>query len=295
MGGEDEGLGPVGRRRLKVLAAVAVIGGLALLVSGEVRERRAADAEQRRLAGVLDLAVEPSRALEQWARYDEVRETAELDVVVVVRNDGPRGIRVLEGTLGPYALPGDVHVAPGQVAELVLQRSVPCAAADPQPVSVSSLQLQARTGAGVRDAVLPVDLELPAEAARRACGLVPFEDAVSVSYANRQERDEAYEVGLEVRTATRGAMSLDEVRPADGLTAVLLGPDGEPGPPLPWPMEPRSTVQVRLEVADCAAAAGAGDGPLLRLLLHDEAGAAATSELPDDDVRRALVADACSP
>lgn len=201
--GEDDGLGPVGQRRLQALATVAAVGGLALLVSGEVRERQAADAEQRRLAGVLDLAVEPSRALGQWARYDQVRETAELDVVVVVRNDGPRGVRVLEGTLGPYALPGDVHVASGQAAELVLQRSVPCATADPQPVSVRSLQLRARTGAGVRDAVLPVDLDLPAEAARRACGLVPFEDAVTVRYANRQERDEAYEVGLEVRTATR--------------------------------------------------------------------------------------------
>ncbi len=199
VGGEAEGLGPVGRRRLKALVAVVAVGGLALLVPDEVRERRAADAEQRRLAGVLDLAVEPSRGPEQRARYDEVRQTAELDVVVVVRNDGPRGVRVLRGTLGPYALPGDVHVPAGRTAALVLQRSVPCAAADPQPVRVSSLQLQARTGAGVRDAVLRVDLDLPADAARRACGPVPPETAVSVRYANRQERDEAYEVGLEVR------------------------------------------------------------------------------------------------
>jgi len=293
VGGEDAG---VDRRRLKVLAAVALLGGLAVVVAGEMREWRAAGAEERRMAAVLDLTVEPTRAVEQWARYDEVRQTAELDVSVHVRNDGPRGVRVLEVALGPWTLPGDVQVPPGEVAELVLQRSVSCTATAPEEVAVSGLQLQARTDAGVRGTTLPVDLVLPADAARRACGLVPFKDAVTVRFANRQERDEAYEVGLEVRTATRGPMRLDELRAAEGVTAVLLGPDGEPGPPLPWPMEPRSTLQVRLEVADCsAAAAGAADQPLLHLLLHDGAGTAATSDLPADDVRSALLDRACNP
>lgn len=286
VGGDDAG---VDRRRLKVLVAVAVLGGLAVVVAGVARERQAAGAEERRLAAVLDLTVEPTRAVEQWARYDEVRQTAELDVSVRVRNDGPRGVRVLEVALGPWSLPGDVQVPAGEVAELVLQRSVSCTATAPEEVAVSGLQLQARTDAGVRSTTLPVDLVLPADAARRACGLVPFEDAVTVRFANRQERDEAYEVGLEVRTATRAPMRLDELRAADGVTAVLLGPDGEPGPPLPWPMEPRSTLQVRLEVTDCAAAAGAAGQPLLHLLLHDEAGAAATSDLPAGDVRSALL------
>jgi hypothetical protein len=293
VGGEDAGLGPVGRRRLKVLAAVALVGGLAVVVAGEVRERQSADAEEQRLAAVLDLTVEPTRAVEQWARYDEVRQTAELDVSVHVRNGGPRGVRVLAVALGPWALPGDVHVPPGEVAELVLQRSVSCTAAAPEEVAVSGLQLQARTDAGVRSTTLPVDLVLPADAARRACGLVPVEGAVTVRFANRQERDEAYEVGLEVRTATRGPMRLDELRAADGLTEVLLGPDGLPGLPLPWPMEPRSMLQVRLEVADCAVAGGSTGQPLLHLLLHDEAGTAATSDLPSDDVRSALLARAC--
>ena len=293
VGGEDAGLGPVGRRRLKVLVAVALAGGLAVVVGGEVRQRQVAHAEERRLAAVLDLTVEPTRAVEQWARYDEMRQTAKLDASVHVRNEGPLGVRVLAGALGPWSLPGDVPVPAGEVAELVLQRSVSCTAAAPEEVAVSGLQLQARTDAGVRSTTLPVDLLLPADAARRACGLVPFEDAVTVRYANRQERDEAYEVGLEVRTATRGPMRLDELRAADGLTAVLLGPDGEPGPPLPWPMEPRSTLQVRLEVADCAVATAAADQPLLHLLLHDEAGTAATSDLPDDDVRLALLSRAC--
>ncbi len=293
VGGEDAGLGPAGRRRLRILAAVAAGAVLGLMVTGEVRERQAADAEERRLAAALDLTVEPTHAVEQWARYDEAGQTAELDISVHVRNDGPRAVLLLAAALGPWALPDKVPVPAGEVGELVLQRSVSCTAAAPEEVAVSGLQVQARTDAGLRSTTLPVDLLLPADAARRACGLVPFEDAVTVRFANRQERDEAYEVELEVRTATRRAMRLDELLAANGLTAVLLGPGGEPGPPLPWPMEPHSTLQVRLEVTDCAAVAGAMEQPLLHLLLHDEAGTAATSALPADDVRSALLDRAC--
>jgi len=88
-------------------------------------------------------------------------------------------------------------------------------------------------------------------------------------------------------------MRLDDLRAADGRTAVLLGPDGLQGPPLPWPMEPRSTLQVRLEVADCGIAGGSAGQPLLPLLLHDEAGTATRSDLSADDVRSALLERAC--
>ena len=244
--------------------AVAVLALLAgLSGADELRERRAADAEERRPQAVLQLKLTDRFGSLQTTDYDSGRQEAVLSRALGIRNTGPRPVVVESVAVGGLRLAGgDVAVAPGREERLLVQQRLPCL---PQPGSASnslSVLLGVRTGAGLQEQELLLGDEVTAsgEDARRACGIVPAGEALQLFFViGGRVQDGALDVPM--RAVNYGArdVRLLDVRAGSGLTAEIL--DGA-GPPVPLPLElagraPDGSVLerallLRLRVVDCA-------------------------------------------
>ncbi len=299
-----------------IVAAVVVLALLAG-VSGvdELRDRRAANAEERRLQAVLQVELTDRFGSFQGTDYDGGTQEAVLSRALGLRNTGPRPVVVESVAVdGLRLVGGDVEVAPGREERLLVQQRLPCS---PAPVSTStslSVLLGVRTGAGLQEQELLLDEEVTASGgdARRACGIVPAGEALQLFFViGGRVQDGALDVPL--RAANYGArdVRLLDVRAGSGLTAELLDDTGHA---VPLPLEfagrgpdggvPERPLLLRLRVVDCALV----DASDMESYQPDSAfsvsyvaaddvepqgAGAATTVLYDANAVRDLVAEAC--
>lgn len=274
--GDDEPRpSPFTRRRLSVAGGVLL--GVALVVGAvELRERRAAAAEERRLDRVLDLSVEPRGAS---AEYDATSRSADLELSLLLRNGGPRDVVVERGRAGEYVLVQElVQVPAGGGAPLLLQRSVACSPTTPPAAApVEVLRLELRTQAGPRQLELPLDPLLVGDQAARACGFLPVEEAVDVQLLGVSRLGTALELSLDLGNRSVDQVSLASVDAGPGLRALVAVTERGPAAlPLALPPGRRdgtgrgTSLELQVTVVDCAQARGAP--PQVELLLRDEAG-----------------------
>lgn len=243
----------VRRRRLRLAGTVLLLGAVA--VGGwELHDRRAQAMEDRRLGSVVDLRAEIEGAS---TTFDPAVDSGQLTLQVLLHNDGPRDVRVTAATLtGHDLLSGEVRLAAGRSAPLLLQRTVTCGTAPPE-TPAGGLRLAVRTASGGERAV---ELDLPADQdeAARLCGFRPLE-AMHIGFgALARPSDEVVDLELELEARSVEPMSLVGLRPPPGV-AVQPRVNGRPrGLPLGLhPVADRTlglSVTLRFTVPDCAAA-----------------------------------------
>ncbi len=159
-----------------IVATAAVVAGL------EVQERRAAAAEERRLAGLLQLSVADNGSWQTLLSASSLPPTAvQMDMRVQIRNDGPRDVTVSNASAGRFVLfIAPVSIAAQATVELVLLQEVDCSAEAPPssdtfapglPLAPGPLEITAFTSRGTRTITIaepPYDTEQEA----LACALM---------------------------------------------------------------------------------------------------------------------------
>ena len=254
----------LGRRGVALLAVCALVAVVALVCADVVRDRRAA-VEQRRLDGVVDLALDAGSV--QWtADHDRRTGTGTVYGVVRLVNGGPRDVRVVDARLGRLRSGRPRALGAEQRGTLVLEQTVRCprdGSPPPPEPEVGRLQLGVQTPAGPRSVSLTVDdarlAELD-EQVQKACLYPPLDE--SVRLAATAVRIDGREVVLQVEVANEGRrpVRLLSLVPARGLVLETVG-GRPPGSPLFLPVRswraPRAqTLEVRLGVV-CGALLGA--------------------------------------
>jgi hypothetical protein len=257
-------LDPVGRRRLLVggtlLTAIAVVAATTLTV---LERREAADRELR-LAQVVSLALQgvESTAAQTGGDVGDLR--FRLSLQVSVRNDGPREVALTGAGLGPYRARGGPSIAAGATQVVPLERMVVCPQA-PQVPPVESVpdavEVSVQTGAGVRQAALPLSdglAEQIAEQVRQACGVLPLSQSLVLVPVGVELRGDVVVVQLEAGNASTQPLRLVQAVVQQGLRSVLRDATGAE---LDLPLElaatplgrPPSTVplEVQLSVVSC--------------------------------------------
>jgi hypothetical protein len=296
--GEDEPRpSPFTPRRLRAAGALLAVAAAAVGVV-ELRERRAAAAEERRLDRVLELAVEPRGS---GSSYDPATGAAELDLQLSLRNTGPRDVVVERGAVGEYVLVQDVvQVSAGGDAPLLLRRTVVCSpTSPPQAAPLDVLRLDLRTAAGPRQLELPLVQGLVRDEAARACGFVPLEEAVDVRLLDLVRQRESVQLSLDLSSRSLEPVALAAVDAGPGLRAELtLVENGSTDLPLALPPDRRdgtrrgTSMEVRVTVVDCALARTAR--PQVELQVVDEAQRVAQVSFDYDPAfLGTLLSDAC--
>ena len=157
-GSEDEQrITPAVRRRLRLGSAVIVLSVAAVAAGLEVQERRQAAAEERRLAGLLQLSSPGPLGMSVTPDPPPSR-SAQVEMLVNIQNDGPRGITVTHASSGGLRLLAPVPLAPQMTQALVMQGAFECNADAPPALQVAlgpiaapgPLQITARTARGIR-------------------------------------------------------------------------------------------------------------------------------------------------
>lgn len=177
--GDERELTPAARRRLRLGGGVLLIG-IAIAAGGlEVHGRRQAAAEERRLAGLLELSLPE----DPWRSYAEADSPSATSVTVTirvpVRNDGPRPVMLTHASAGGFVIPSSpVRLGAQTTVEIDMQKTVRCdadspaAEGPPDPLAAPGpLEITAETSRGTRT----VTLERPpydGEYAERSCGLL---------------------------------------------------------------------------------------------------------------------------
>ena len=161
-------------RRLWTAALLVVV--LAAVAVPVLREQRA-EREERRLQSVVDLAVAPG--LETGGVYDRQADRVVLELLLQVRNEGPRPVTVLSGGVGGYGLARPVELPAGEARLLVFGRTASCRTTPPPQPPAETLELSVRTGAGVapRRVELPLPEPVPDEAPL-ACTYLPAQQGI---------------------------------------------------------------------------------------------------------------------
>lgn len=129
-----------------------------------MQKRREAAVEERRLAGVLQLST-PERPLGNLGerRPPLPLESVDLEMKVLVRNDGPRDVTVTDASAWGFRLLSTPVPLPAQTTgELVMQQKADCHADTPPPskalpeglAAPGPLQVTVRTGRGTRTATI---------------------------------------------------------------------------------------------------------------------------------------------
>ncbi len=301
----------------RLVVVVGVVLALLAGVSGvdELRERRAADAEERRLQAVLQVQLTDRFGLLQATDFDGRTQEAVLSRALGLRNSGPRPVVVASAAVdGLRLVGGPVEIAPGQEERLLLQQRLPCS---PEPGSASTglaVLFGIRTGAGMQELERLLDEELTAygEDARRACGLVPPGEAVQLfSEPGGPPVDGVLDVPLSIANFGARTTQLLDLQAGNGLTAELLDDTGgrvslplEIGPRLPDGSTVQRPFRLRLRVVDCARVDASdtqsyefGSAFTLSYVVADdtepEGAGTTTTVLYDAEPVRDLVADAC--
>ena len=242
----------VGRRRRRTAGALLVLAGL-VATGAEVRERRAAEVAERRLAGIVSL----SSGVRESGASLEPDGRVRITVTVRIWNGGPRPVTVVGATLGDLPAEDDVPVSRGGRGDLVLATEADCPAErPPAPTDDAVLVLDVRTGAGVQR----YELWQPQDSGRKifaaACGWGSLPDSVHLGAPG--VTDAAGALPLEIAATTRAPVRLLAllVDADSGVTLTL--PQLAAGPlPLPrWSPAGSTalTVQAQVDVPDCTAA-----------------------------------------
>ena len=255
----------LGRRGAALLAVAAVVGAAALLATDVARDRREA-VEQRRLDGVVDLALGAPGG--GWsASHDPRTGTGTVEGTVRMVNEGPRDVRVTSVELGGVPYDADSVVEAGEgTTPVVLQRTVRCprdGGPPPREPEPADVRVHLETPGGAREVQLGGD-GLPFgsvdDGVQAACAHPPLRQSVSLT--GSVVRAEASEVVLRVEVANRGRrpLRLLSLVPARGLVVRSVAGDASVLP-LVLPVPPgRSpvvrTLEVRLGVI-CGALLGA--------------------------------------
>lgn len=276
-----------------------VLGAALLLGSVELRERRAAAAQERRLDAVVDVSVRPEGG---GTEYDPGTRRAQLQHRLLLSNDGPRDVTVTGAAVAGYALVQDeVRVPAGRSTPLLLERSVTCSPSAPPPeLDTDTLVLQLTTAAGPRAVDVALDVPIAADESARACGLVPLDEAASVAVTGAARRGDLLELGLEVAVASARPVDLLGVEVGPGLHVELRQVGGGVVPlplalpPASGPAATTSSYVLRIGATDCDAAIGGAGSPDLALLLRGEDGTQARVEaLYELGYLMALLLDVC--
>lgn len=166
-------LTPAARRRIW-LGSVVITVALAAVAGGlEVQERRDAAAEERRLAGLLQL----SSSEGPWPSFVALDVPSanffDVNIWIPVRNDGPRDVTVTQASAGEFVLLRPVALPAQATRRLLMQQKVRCApdtASPPQTrpdemAAPGPLHVTAETSRGTRTITIerpPYDTELAA-------------------------------------------------------------------------------------------------------------------------------------
>ena len=255
----------LGRRGAALLAAAGLVGAAGLFAADVARDRRAA-VEQRRLDGVVDVALAASSFA--WASSHDARTgTGTVEGLVRLVNRGPRDVRVVAAQLGDLRDDGtttlDAH--DGQAA-LRLQRTFRCPTdgkpPPPQP-EVRELRLSLVTPAGPRQVVLE-GAGLPRgsleDSAQRACLFPPLGESVRLAGTVVRVEDRSVVLRVDIANDGRVPLRLLSLVPAQGLVVQSVSGD-DPGLPLVLPVRTERspvvrTLEVRLAIV-CGALLGA--------------------------------------
>ena len=255
----------LGRRGAALLAVAALVGASVLVAADVARDRREA-VEQRRLDGVVDVAIAGSGA--PWASLHDARTgIGTVEGTVRLRNRGPRDVRVVAARLG--ALRDDDAVtleAHDGEAVLRLRRPIGCprdGTPPPEQAEPRELRVSLETPAGPREVVLTGD-GLPQgsldDGVQRACLFPPLGESVRVDSSVLRAEDRTVVLRVEVANVGRVPVRLLSLVPARGLVVQSVGGDAD-GLPLVLPARTGRrpvvrTVDVRLGVI-CGALLGA--------------------------------------
>lgn len=261
---------PRGSRRL-VLGVLGVVGVLvATQAVSQVRERRATDAEERRLRAVVEL--EPVVRFEAGLseEYQPAGDRARLSYAVGVRNTGPRDVRVVDGVLGDLELEEEVDVPVGEERRIVLVRDLECATRPGDGASAESARLSVRSEDGsVRPVELPTSVgAFLGTAPARACRYLDPGESLFVEPVLTEPGDGFLDARFALLTFSRIPVRVTGVSAGAGMLAELLDDEGRPLPlPLTVPANdpdgvgaPRF-VTVRLRVGDCARVPARSEDP----------------------------------
>lgn len=297
------------RRGAALLAAAAVVGASALFAADVVRDRRDA-VEQRRLDGVVDVAL-AGRGVPWTSSHDPVTGTGTVRGLVRLVNRGPRDVRVVSARLGDLRAAGTTLRAHDGEAVLVLQDEVRCPSGGgrpPREPEARELHVALETPAGPRQVVL-ADGGLPRgsldDSVQRACAYPPLAERVQLGGEVRRVQGRTAVLHVDVANAGRRPLRLLSLVPSRGL--VVLSVDGEQDRlPVVLPARTRrfpdvQTLEVRLGLV-CGALVGAD---LLRpfeelsLIVEEDDFSQMTSvgalvRDPDRQLRQ-LAARTCSP
>lgn len=221
---------PRSTRRPLLAAALALLLLAGASGAAELRERRAAEARERQLQDVVDLELTARFTGEVLRRSSGDR--AEVERAVGVRNTGPRPLRLTAATLGMLRLSDEVVLAPGQEDRLLLVQQVDCRREPALLPEASVLQLEVRTAGGARRSVeLPLTPEDPGpqpDQARRACGYLEVYEAARLELEPLSLDGDRLTVRAVAVNAGRSVVTLEQLRPGDGLALDVLGADGAP-------------------------------------------------------------------
>ena len=285
--------GPRRRRRWPVLLLVAALVAAGLLVADARDDART----ERQQAGAVELSLVAFAS--ERRRYDEDTGAFELELQLQLRNEGPRAVTVLRGGVGGYALERDVVLEPGELSPLPLTRSVRCGsvAADAVPTT-DDLELTVGTDAGPRGVRLPVPFELPGDAAARACGFLPLDEAVDAQVVDVQTRRGSLRLALDVRSVANRPVEVVAATAVDPGVEATLEEQGPVALPIPGPGGTGTTrLHVVLTIGDCASVAGLPGAPAsraVRLVVQGPDGATAQPRVGyDPALLSALLAQAC--
>lgn len=252
---------PVTPRRLALAGAVVLAGGL-VAGSAELRERRAASEQERRLASAVELVAEPQGSS---ASFDALSRTSVVELDVLVRNDGPREVTVLTGRVADFTTSDDRRIRPGSARPLLLRGVVACPDEPPPPQAsrpaddASTLVLDVRTGAGVRAVDVPLPGSLTEGLLLDVCGFRTLGQDTSVAVSAELLSASADDGVLRVVVAlsTLVPPGPDPALPSR-LTGAALGPGLTAQVPAGLVVLPADgspvTVEVVGVISDCVAA-----------------------------------------
>jgi hypothetical protein len=277
----DDDDAPRSRRGAAALLALAVLL-LGWLGVDDLRERRAAAAEERRLQAVVELELTTHSSGGNETRGAD--DVAEVVRQVGLRNTGPRPVEVLSASYGTLTLEGTRRAEPGRHLTVTLSRRLSCAQRPAEEPVEQAVRLQVRAADGTvveRELPLPAELWLSDPALlQRACGyLEPYEGGMAIATGTARLEGDALLLDLLVGNHSRAPLELAHVAggaawrcpwtpSTDGRPACrwLCRPARAPAPGT----VPMLAVTATLRVQDCSAVVA----PDLDGQLYDESSAA---------------------
>lgn len=218
----------LGRRGVALLCATALAGVAALVTADVARDRRDA-AEQRRLDGVVQVALGPT--LGGWSStHGAATGTGTVEGSVRLLNAGPRDVRVTSAEMGPLRSTAarTLDAGGGGVVELRGTFRCPSDGSPPPPEpEAQELHVRLATPAGPREVSLDgpgLPLGSLDEGVQGACGFPSLRDSLRLTGTVVRTDGRTALLRVQVANEGRRPVRLLSLIPARGL--VVLSIDG---------------------------------------------------------------------